>query len=261
MSSFDSYISRVNEYIDSMKELGRKVKEYDCPGSVEELEKDLPVQIGPGANPGIILRSNTFTELGNPAAGSSAFLLWTEEPSLVRDGRITIIGPDIPESPGLSLPFGQILLMAGRELDPNKQEGMELCQHISDYLEGYMVRSSTQNIWGRVSKDAAARGFTLQTLGKALMIVMKKGVPEIESMEIVFVTSGREDLKPLEEIAGEVAGIRKDIIREFWKSQGYDLECDLDCHSCNDKEVCDDIKEMLRARWEKKQADALESEG
>ena len=253
MSNFDEYIEKVQAYLK-----GKTIKEYDCPSSVDALYQGMPVQVGPGSNPGIILRSDTFAELGNPAEGSTGFILWTEDPSRVHDGRISLIGPDITELEGSSQPFGQVIMLGGQKLNPALQDKIEEYQHISDHLEGYMVRSSSRSIWGRISRKAAAKGFDLQTLGRALMIVMKSGIPEIESMEIVFVTSSKSDIQELDTIAETVESIRKDIIKEYWKEKGYDLECDLDCNSCNYRETCDDIKDILRTRNRMERAQSAE---
>jgi CO dehydrogenase/acetyl-CoA synthase beta subunit len=255
MSTFNEHINKVHEYLQ-----GREAKEFDCSSAMDELREGMPVQVGPGANPGIILRSDTYAELGNPAEGSTGFIVWTEDTSLVRDGRIALIGPDIPDLEGASVPFGQVIMLAGKNLNTELQEKIEEYQHISDHLEGYMVRSSSRNIWGRISKDAAAKGFTLQTLARALMITIKANVPEVEAMEIVFVTTNRDDIKQLDEIAGEVDSLRREIIKEYWKEKGYDLDCDLDCNSCNSKVTCDDIKNIIRARNQKERVEASESE-
>ena len=82
--------------------MGRPVREFAVPSSVEALKEGLPIRVGPGANPKIILRSETFVELGDPTAGSCAFVLWTDTPSLIRNGRITLIGPDVQEARGAS---------------------------------------------------------------------------------------------------------------------------------------------------------------
>ena len=248
MSVFDEYVKQVAEFVQTLRRKRRQITEFDGPSSVDKLKEGLPVKMGAGANPGIILRSDTFAELGNPAEGSSSLLMWTDNPSLISDGKITLIGPDIPESDGASLPFGQVLILGGKEVDSEIQERIEEYQHISDNLEGYMVRTSSQSVWGRVSKDAADKGFTLETLGKALMITMKSNVPEVEAMEVVFVTSGKEDVKQLDEIAVQVSDIRKELIKEIWKARGYDLDCDFDCESCMDQSTCDSIREVLAAR-------------
>ncbi len=250
MSRYDEYIKKVEKYLQ-----GRQMREFICPHSVDELKEDLPVQMGPGSNPGIILRSDMYVELGNPTEGSTGFILWTEDTSMVRDGRITFIGPDIPDLKGASVPFGQVVMLAGEKLDDEVQEKIEEYQHISDELEGYMVRSSSQSIWGRVSKDSVAKGFNMETLGKALMINMKSNVPEIEAMEVVFVTSNKDDVKQLGEIAVEVDDIRKEIIKSVWKERGYDLDCDLDCNSCESKITCDDIRDIIRSKGQKEKAE------
>lgn len=255
MSDFDEYVKKVREYLQ-----GQEVKEFVCPSSVDELLVGLPVQVGPGSNPGIILRSDMFAELGNPAEGSTGFILWTEDPALIRDGHVTVIGPDIPELEGSSRPFAQVMMLGGKGLNTELQEKIEEYQHISDHLEGYMVRSSSQSVWGRVSRDAVAKGFTLETLSKALMITMKSNVPEVDAMEIVFVTSSKEDLKQLSEIALKVDDARKAIIKEVWKERGYDLDCDLDCSSCGSKTTCDDVRDIIRARDKKEKEETRSQE-
>jgi CO dehydrogenase/acetyl-CoA synthase beta subunit len=181
--------------------------------------------------------------------------LWTDKPSLVRDGKITLIGPDIQESPGASLPFGQVLLVGGSSLGEEEHETLEQNQYVADQVEGYMIRSASQLVWSRVSKDAAGRGFCLETLGRALMAIFKSEVPKVQAVEIVFVTSSKEDLQPLDYIGAQVRKIAKGIVRETWKAKGIDiLECTLgwDCGACPDKPVCDDIRELITVR--KKQA-------
>jgi len=255
MSDFNEYIEKIREYLK-----GHDGKEVVCPSSVEDIRKGLPVQVGPGSNPGIILRSDTFVELGNPAEGSTGFIVWTEDHDLIRDGHITIIGPDIPQSEGKSLPFAQVLMLGGKDINTELQEKIEEYQHISDHLEGYMVRSSSQSIWGRVSRDVATKGFNLETLGRALMITMKSNMPEVDAMEIVFVTSSKEDLKPLSEIAAKVDDARKTIIKAVWKERGYDLDCDLDCNSCEYKVTCDDIRDIIQAKNKREKAQQSETE-
>ena len=107
------------------------------------------------------------------------------------------------------------------------------------------MRSLPQNIWSRVSKDAAAKGFSFESLGKALIFLYRAENPKIESMEVVFVTSGKEDVKELGELAAQVRKISREMVRENWKIKGYDIDCSQNCSACADKPVCDDIREVL----------------
>ena len=142
MTAFDRYIKDVHVFSESMRQKDCAFRQFDCPESPEELREALSIEVGPGANSGIILRGDTFLELGNPTAGSCAYLLWTDKPSLIRDGRITLFGPDIPDSGEASLPFGQVLMLAGEGLLPKDHERLQQVPIVGDQIEGYMVRSA-----------------------------------------------------------------------------------------------------------------------
>jgi len=248
VSIFDSYIARVSKYVADMRAGDRTVREYRCNPGVRELLDGLPVRTGPASHQGIILRGDTFMELGSPETGSCAFLLWTDDVSLVCDGRITFIGPDIPEAPGTSLPFGQVLMVAGPDLTSQDHRPLENAQYIADHIEGYMIRSVSQQMWSRVSREAAGKGFSFETLGRALMAIYKTEMPAVTAMEVLFVTSSKEDLGPLEEMAAQVRQIFVKTLTEDWKARGFNVyECNSgwDCQVCPDQVVCDDIKEII----------------
>lgn len=254
MAIFDAYVRKMAEYVGGMRGKGRQIREFDCPSDPGKLLEELPVHVGPEASSGIILRGDTFVELGSPDAGSCAFLLWTDNPSLVGDGKITLIGPNIQESEGTSLPFGQVLMVGGAGIGKEEHSALEHNQYIADQIEGYMLRSTSERMWGRVSKDAATKGFDFDTLGKALMSIFKTAVPKVQAIEIIFVTSDKEDVRQLDNIAEQVRKISKDITRETWLARGYDiLECTLgwDCNTCSDKPVCDEIREVITVRKKK----------
>jgi len=251
MSVFDTYVNKISEYVEGMKAKERRVTVFNVSFSSAQIKDNLPFKVGPDANPGIILRQDTYVELGNPEAGSCAFILSTDNPSLIRNGRITLIGPDIPESSGKSLPFGQVLIFGGAGLDDKEHESLQQSCFVGDSIEGYMIRSLPQNVWSRVSKNVAEKGFDFECLGKALMSVYKSCNSKIESMEIVFVASGKEDVKLLDEISAQVQKISREIVKENWKIKGYDIDCEFDCSSCADKPVCDDIREVLKEKRKK----------
>jgi CO dehydrogenase/acetyl-CoA synthase beta subunit len=252
---FDAYIEKVAGFTDAMAAQGRKVRRFAVPVSVSGIKERLQVKVGPGSAPGIILREDTYLELGNPEAGSSAFMLFSNQPELVRDGRITVIGPDIQESRGMSLPFGQVLMIGGTELDDHDHEALKHAGFIGDQIQGYMLRSYTQSIWSRVSREVAENGFSLETLGQALMAVYKSGNSKIQTMEILFVTSGRDDIQQLDEIGAQVQKITREMVRETWKIRGYDIDCGADCSSCSDKPVCDDIRDVLKEKSQSRSQD------
>jgi len=264
MAAFDRYIMEVLGFSESMQRRGCAFKQSDCSEPPEALRESLPIAIGAGANPGIILRGDAFLELGNPTAGSCSYLLWTDEPSLIRDGRITLFGPDIPESEAASLPFGQVLMLAGEGLLPKDHERLQQIPIIGDQIEGYMVRSAAENVWSRVSKDVAARGFDFEMLGRSLLALVKSSAAGITAMEVLFVTSSKDDVKELSRIASGSKSVGSEILKETWKARGYDVDCDFDCASCSDAKVCDDIRDVIasiKKNARKKRTAAAEARG
>ena len=251
MATFDEQIREVARYVDEMRARGRTVREFSAPSAAAALRAGLPISLGPGASPGIILRGDTFVELGNPQAGSCALLLWTDNPALVNDGEITLVGPDIRESAGASLPFGQVIIAAGSKLGVEDHQVLDRAQYVGDQIEGYMVRNSMRDVWGRVSKAAAAKGFSFAVLGRALMFFFKSSQPRVEAVAITFVTSAKEDVIHLRAVADRVRTASAEIVKEQWKARGYDLDCDLDCRSCRDREVCDDVRKVIAGRARK----------
>ena len=83
------------------------------------------------------------------------------------------------------------------------------------------------------------------------MVIFKSGMPKVQAVEVVFVTSSKEDVQQLDGIAAQVRKIAKDIVAKAWKAKGIDiLECTFgwDCTSCPDRPVCDDIREIITVR-------------
>jgi CO dehydrogenase/acetyl-CoA synthase beta subunit len=245
---FEAYIRKVAEYVEDLRARGRQIREFEALGTAAVLREALPVNVGPLANQGVILREDTFVELGGPDAGSCAFFLMTDDLSLIRDGRTTLIGPDIQETSCRSLPFCQVVMIGGTELGEGEHETLQQIRFIGDQIEGYMVRSLSRGLWSRVSRNAAAKGFGFEVLGRTLMAIYKSQNPRIQATEILFVTSSKEDVMILSSIETQVQKIGKEVQKKNWKIRGYDIDCALDCEGCADKAVCDEIREVLRMR-------------
>ncbi|MGQ9720749.1 MAG: hypothetical protein ACUVXA_05440 [Candidatus Jordarchaeum sp.] len=234
MEIFDLMIEELRQRIENWKEQGRKVREKQCSTSVENLKGSLPIS----KQPGIILKEDTFVELGNPKTASAALVLWTKNLELVRDGKITIVGPDIPESEG-NLPFAQILIAQTKGLEPEDYRLLSRNQYNLN-LEGYMLRAvpQRQRVWSRVSREAVERGFTLETLGRALMVSLKENPPVAEAVEVIFVTSGEEDVREL----GAITEKAWRTATPVKSTPAYD------CTNCENEEICDEIWRMLQLR-------------
>lgn len=254
MATFDAQLAQVRAYLAELRAAGRSVRDVASAGSASWPAHELPVRVGPGASSGVILRGDTHVELGNPHMGSCGMVLWTTDTSAVDDGRVSLVGPDISEAAGSGLPFGQVLVVAGKDLSPDDYPAIGQAQYVGDQIEGYMVRSSARSVWARVSKAAAAKGFDFACLGRALIGLYKASLPKVEAMEAVFVTSDPIDVKRLEGIATDAHQAGLEMVNAHWKARGYELDCDLDCKACHDKDVCDDVRKVIAAKMRKERA-------
>lgn len=199
----------------------------------------------------LVLQSDTAIELGNPANESVSISIWTEKSKVVTDNRISLIGPDIPESEGSRLPFGKIVLIEGTGFtDDNacdRYRELDLVRFDLS-LKGYMMRAASLHMreWSRISKTAVDAGFSFSVLGSALIGELKN-FDYIKSVEVIFVTSADKDVAALKPVASQVGQINNAMSKMM-------AEMSFDCEDCEYSEVCDDVSElrsMHRAMREK----------
>lgn len=243
MAVFDQYIVAVNQYIDHLKGKGRPVRGF---ADLNPCDDFLFANDRAGSGAKIVLRSDTFLELGSPASGSCAICLYSDHPELIQDGRITLIGPDINESPSGQLPFGQVIIVGGEDLDDDDYYALNLLNG-SELIAGYMIKSTPENIWCRISNDTAQKGFNFKALGSVLMKHFKTEEYKVQSAEVLFVTSSKEDVMALHQIGEPVRDLTRNIKEKLWKDRGVDIfDCvpGVHCGACSDKAVCDEIRKM-----------------
>ena len=196
----------------------------------------------------IVLAQDTGVELGNPRQESLSLILWTDMPSRISDGRITVIGPDLQDARGKSLPFAKIVIAAVHGFNEgntcDRWQEMDLLR-FDIALAGYMMRavSQYQREWSRVSHDALEKGFSFSILGSALMDKMKAR-EYIDGVEIILVTESPRAVRELREVAVGAMAIIGALNR-------MNEEIAADCPTCDYRTVCDTVdglREMHAAR-------------
>lgn len=245
MNPFDLYFSRLREYEDDLRKGGRTVHTWSC----TSLDAGEPALIS--TLNGIILKDDTALELGGPRTASSTFVLWTEDISLISDGMITLVGPDIRQTENGHLPFGQVVMLGGPTLSRDAQPKLERALHIAERVPGYMVRSTGGQIWARVSRQAACAGFSFKVFGSRILEKLYKTAPGVTTAEILFVTSSADDVSALERIGGQVRKLAHDLRRERLRETAdgvYECKNEVSCEACPDTEVCSEIREMIVIR-------------
>jgi CO dehydrogenase/acetyl-CoA synthase beta subunit len=203
---------------------------------------------GKGRN--VVLSDEMAVELGSPQMNSISCLIWTEKTDFVSDGKISLVGSDIKESNGKSLPFGKIVLVGVSGFDEettyDKYKEMETIRYSLD-LKGYMIRavSQYQREWSRISKEALEKDFSFDVLGSALREeYLKKSY--VHAVEFLFVTSSGEDVSQLQEIT-------KNVGRTINALNKMLNEIDPDCDACEYNDVCDEVGELKGMRKSKKE--------
>jgi CO dehydrogenase/acetyl-CoA synthase beta subunit len=217
------------------------LKRKQSEGKVSEFFHQGNIQWPMDKNRNLVMAHDTAVELGNPKDASLAFLLWLNDPAKLQNGKITVIGPDLPQLAGTHASFGKIVMVAGDDFNEDnsfdRYREMELLRYDIP-LKGYMMRavSQYQREWSRVSKEAIDKGFSFKILGGAL-IDKFLDLGYVRAVETIFITSSRQDVLELSTIADEAVKIIGAM-----NKMAADLS--FDCDTCEYNEVCDDVSEL-----------------
>lgn len=247
MAALDEYFESIAEYVRESKMEHGQVRKFYISHNSEYLKTFPGENYDPQPGSNIVLKSNTFLELGRPSIGSYAMSLYTHNMDALTDGEIILIGPDVGEFQSPELPFGQVIMVAGKEL--GNDDYYRLLKYInkSNLIKGYMVKSTSDNIWSRISHQAAKSGFNFILLGAALMRQIKIELPKVMAVSILFVTSDKRDVLRLRTIGKGIREIQQKVKEKFWEDRGVNLvECSLDghCGLCKNKKVCEAINKI-----------------
>ncbi len=242
---FDDSIKAVKKWFRQKEEQGL-LRNFKVPPPTAE---DLGFSAKAGTNSSIILKEDTHLELGHPSVGSVNAVLSTLDSSLVRNGLISLVGPDIAETDATVLPFAQIAIARCKQHIEETPFSMDCKLHRSAQTDGYMIRSVPSLIWARVSKSAVRSGFSLFELGTRLIKSLWQEGGNISSAELLFVTSNRADVADLEEILKD-AKTKLQKLNVFSRTDDGEYECtaDLDCEECPEEEVCNNIRDVIKIR-------------
>ncbi|HPW69541.1 MAG TPA: hypothetical protein PLA82_08765 [Deltaproteobacteria bacterium] len=232
MELFPSHILRIREFLESIPD--RKIFRARLSRSWPE-----------GGGKDVVLMGDVGVELGSPETESCSVLLWTGDASLVRDGVVSLIGPDLAEARQKSMAFGKIVLLHvegfTEENTFHRYREMEQMRFLLD-LKGYMLRATSQyqREWCRVSRDALEKGFCLSILGSSLMRVFRE-LDYCKGMEIVFITEDRDTIRKVREMT-------RDTSRIIAAMNKMADEMSFDCDECDYRDVCNDADYLKKMR-------------
>ena len=245
MGLFDKHLGEIRAYIEQKRLLGK----------VSQMTHAGPVSWPIDKNRNLVMGQDTAVELGNPKDASFSLLFWTDDPTLLNNRTITLVGPDVSQSRHRQLSFGKVVIAGGEgfsaENSFDRYREMELLRY-DLHLKGYMMRAASQysREWSRISHEAIDNGFSLKTLGGALIERLLQ-LDYIRAAEVMFITSDRADVLEMQAIAKDIT----DIISAMNKMAE---NLSFDCDECEYNEVCADVGELraMHAAMKAKAANA-----
>lgn len=193
----------------------------------------------------MILMPDLALELGGAENASVSFTLWTQDAARVKDGRITLIGPDLSEVSESQLPLGKLVLVHGDGFDESNARDRCLEMDLIRFdlsLKGYMIKAAPQYMreWSRISREAVHNKISLSIIGSALIHEYKKR-DYIHSAEVIFITSSDDDVSELLPMGNRSRG----FVNAMSKMMD---EMDFDCSECDYRMICDDAEDLREMR-------------
>ncbi len=154
------------------------------------VEVPIPVNFGPAFEGETIRKGDTYVEFGG--GRTTAFeLVRMVGPDEVKDGQITVIGPEIDTVPdGTKLPLGIMVDIYGRKMQADFEGVLERRIHyFTNYGEGIWHVAQRDLCWVRISKDARAKGFLMKHIGEILMAKFREEFPAIvDRVQVTIIT-------------------------------------------------------------------------
>jgi acetyl-CoA decarbonylase/synthase complex subunit beta/acetyl-CoA synthase len=130
---------------------------------------------------------------------SPAFeLLRMKSPDEIKDGQVTVIGPEINDmKEGSANPLGIIIEVAGKTMKKDYEPVLERRIHnFVNYGEGSWHVAQRDLIWVRLSKEAVAKGVKIEHIGKLLASKFRMDFPNlIDAVAVTLITDGTKVLE------------------------------------------------------------------
>jgi len=184
------------------------------------------VDIGPQYEGEVVRKEDLYVEFGGPKVKSKFELVTLKSPEEVENEKVEVIGPDIKdmEEEG-SYPLAILIDIAGEELDKDAEPIIERRIHMfTNYTEGWYHMNQRQDIWIRMNKDAAKKGFdSLKELGEIYILLFTSELSIIEKISVTFITDEKkveellpQALKVYEARDARLRGLRDEDVDTFY---------------------------------------------
>ena len=229
MKLYDEVIKNWNE-----KLAGRKVRELDF------------ANVSPWEDAGknnMILRGDMAYELGgsDPNTFALGATVITADESLVPKDEVVLVGKDLSEIES-DPSYARLTVVLVDEEAMGEGDALFNAIRNLEYVryqispKGFMMRVSKSHKREsvRVSKESIKDGMSFAHIGKAFIDHLKKN-PKVKAVKVYFITEKDFDYAELQKDVRQANSITETIDHVF-------KDVKMDCHSCNLKEVCDEVE-------------------
>ncbi len=200
-------------------------------------EIDIPVAYGPAFEGERVRKDDLYCEFGGKSLAVE--LCKMADMNEIEDGKIEVIGPDIPELEGKSWPLGIYVQVAGREMQEDFEPILERqIHHFINYAQYIMHIGQRDIAWIRISKKAVEKGFTLKHIGTILHAKFHQDFGSIvDKVQITLYTNPEDVEKHAERARAEYK--KRDERVEKMTDEDVDIfySCTL-CQSFAPNHVC-----------------------
>ena len=250
---FEEFIDGLRNYINSESQKGKNVFIYEENLNPPKLFEKLNIKVEIDKHKEIILQEETKLELGGINKKSFSLVYPFSELDFintVKKGTITLIGLENKDIHDLSIDFGMIILIGGKNITEKDWDSLRQFNLISNGIEGFLIRTIPRKFWCRIS-EKIIKDFTFEFLGNAIFYLYKQRFKDlIESMEIFFVNTYTNVIDEFIKITSKInTYINEKWLKkiENWKKR-IDCEYDWGCEICPYQEECYEIKQVLVER-------------
>jgi len=190
----------------------------------------IPMACSPAFEGKSIRKEEMYVEFGG--GRSPAFeLLKMRGIDEIKDGQITVIGPEIDAmKEGSAHPLGIIIEVAGKSMKKDYEPVLERRIHnFVNYGEGSWHVAQRDIIWVRISKEAVAMGVKIKHIGRLLASKFRMDFPQLLDAVAVTLITDKEKVLAAKKEADNIYDERDARIKEM---RDGDVDTYYSCTLC-----------------------------
>jgi CO dehydrogenase/acetyl-CoA synthase beta subunit len=246
-------IEKIRKFTKEEIRNGKSVTSFCFKSNPPKFFQSMGISVGLDQNKDIILHEETQIELGGMNKHSFSLILPIEELNIIKDGTITLLGPEINQITSSDVDFGLFTLIGIDDISEKEYSDLRTLNFLSNGIEGFSIRTVPRRFWCRISKNVLIKNFSFEFLGNAIIYLYNQKFKEIiRKIEIIFICSYPDSIDEFIKITSEISNRFREELRakvDEWRKR---IDCDYDwgCEICPYQEECYDLKQVLIEREE-----------